>query len=195
MKKERVYAIVFGSVYPLYIKKAEVKGRTKEEVDSIIFWLTGYDKRGLQEQIDRKSDLEAFFAEAKRVLVTDGAIAVWGYGDPILDAKPLHDTLHAFNRGLLEDFWPPERRLLLDGYRDVPFPFDEVETPRFELGLHWSLPELAGYVRTWSATARYVMERGSDPVTDVERSLARDWGDPEIPRVIRWPLYIRAGRQ
>ena len=137
---------------------------------------------------------EAFFAEAKRVLVTDGAIAVWGYGDPILDTKPLHDILHAFNRGLLEDFWPPERRLLLDGYRDVPFPFDEVETPRFELGLHWSLPELAGYVRTWSATARYVMERGSDPVTDVERSLARDWGDPEIPRVIRWPLYIRAGR-
>lgn len=138
---------------------------------------------------------EAFFAEAKRVLVTDGAIAVWGYGDPILDTKPLHDTLHAFNRGLLEDFWPPERRLLLDGYRDVPFPFDEVETPRLELGMHWSLPELAGYLRTWSATARYVMERGTDPVTDVERSLARDWGDPEIPRVIRWPLYIRAGRQ
>jgi SAM-dependent methyltransferase len=137
---------------------------------------------------------DAFFVEARRVLVTDGAIAAWGYGDPILDTKPLHDTLHAFNRGLLEDFWPPERKLLLDAYRDVPFPFDEVETPRFELVMHWSLPELAGYLRTWSATAHYVMERGTDPVIDVERSLAGDWGDPEIPRVIRWPLYIRAGR-
>ena len=137
---------------------------------------------------------EAFFTEAKRVLVADGAIAVWGYGDPILDTKPLHDTLHAFNRGLLENFWPRERRLLLNEYREVPFPFDEVETPRLELEMHWSLPELAGYLRTWSATARYVMDRGTDPVTDVERSLARDWGETEIPRVIRWPLYIRAGR-
>ena len=137
---------------------------------------------------------QAFFDEAKRVLGADGAIAVWGYGDPILDTKPLHDTLHAFNRGLLEDFWPPERKLLLSGYREVPFPFDEVETPRFELEMDWSLPELAGYLRTWSATARYVMERATDPVTDIERSLARDWGDPETPRVIRWPLYIRAGK-
>jgi SAM-dependent methyltransferase len=137
---------------------------------------------------------QAFFTEAKRVLVANGAIAVWGYGDPILDTKPLHETLHAFNRGLLEEYWPPERKLLLNGFREVPFPFDEVETPHFELGMHWSLSELAGYLRTWSATARYVMDRGTDPVADAERSLARDWGDPEIPRVIRWPLYIRAGR-
>jgi hypothetical protein len=67
MKKERVYALVFASVYPLYIKKAERKGRTKEEVDIIIFWLTGYDKKTLQQQIDKKSDFETFFAEAPRM--------------------------------------------------------------------------------------------------------------------------------
>jgi len=49
MKKERVYALLFASVYPLYIKKAEAKGRTKEDVDKIIFWLTGYDKQTLQQ--------------------------------------------------------------------------------------------------------------------------------------------------
>jgi len=54
----------FASVYPLYIKKAERKGRTKEEVDEVIFWLTGYDKQTLQQQIDRKADFETFFAEA-----------------------------------------------------------------------------------------------------------------------------------
>jgi hypothetical protein len=64
MKKERIYALVFASVYPLYIKKAEAKGRTKEEVDSIIFWLTGYDEKTLQQQIDKKIDFETFFAEA-----------------------------------------------------------------------------------------------------------------------------------
>ena len=67
MNKERIYALVFASVYPLYIKKAERKGRTKEEVDTIIFWLTGYDKKTLQQQIDKKSDFETFFAEAPKL--------------------------------------------------------------------------------------------------------------------------------
>ncbi|MGZ3923510.1 MAG: DUF2200 domain-containing protein [Flavisolibacter sp.] len=67
MKKDRVYALIFASVYPLYIKKAEAKGRTKEEVDTVIYWLTGYDKKTLQEQIDKKNDFETFFAEAPQL--------------------------------------------------------------------------------------------------------------------------------
>jgi len=67
MKKERVYALLFASVYPLYLKKAEAKGRTKEEVDAIIYWLTGYNKKTLQQQIDKKSDFETFFAEAPQI--------------------------------------------------------------------------------------------------------------------------------
>ncbi len=64
MKKEKVYAMVFASVYPLYIKKAVAKGRTKEEVDTIIYWLTGYDEQTLQQQIDQKTDFESFFNQA-----------------------------------------------------------------------------------------------------------------------------------
>ena len=67
MKAERVYRMVFGRVYPLYIQKAEKKGRTQEEVDEIIFWLTGYDKAALQQQIDRGSDFETFFAQAPKI--------------------------------------------------------------------------------------------------------------------------------
>src|SRR5436853_7420242 len=64
MDNTRVYRMSFASVYPLYIKKAERKGRTKEEVDTIIFWLTGYNKQTLQKQIDMKNDFETFFAQA-----------------------------------------------------------------------------------------------------------------------------------
>ena len=64
MDKNRIYKLVFASVYPLYIKKVERKGRTKEEVDIIIFWLTGYNKQTLQKQIDQKNDFETFFAQA-----------------------------------------------------------------------------------------------------------------------------------
>lgn len=138
-------------------------------------------------------DATLFFAEARRVLVPDGAIAVWGYGDPVLDTSQLHETLHAFNRGLLESYWFPERSLLLDGYRTVPFPFHEVRVPVFAIEMRWTLPELAGYLRTWSSTARYLAQHGVDPVVEVEKSLARDWGDPESQRLIQWPAYMRAG--
>ena len=64
MDQTRVFKMSFAGVYPLYIKKAERKGRTKEEVDAIIRWLTGYDQQALQNQIDRKIDLQTFFDEA-----------------------------------------------------------------------------------------------------------------------------------
>src|SRR6185503_10141317 len=63
-QKKRIYGLVFASVYPMYIKKVETKGRTKAELDEIIFWLTGYDKKGLKEQIDKKNDFETFFKQA-----------------------------------------------------------------------------------------------------------------------------------
>lgn len=61
----RIYKMSFASVYPLYIQKAEKKGRTKEDVDEIIFWLTGYNKKTLQQHIDKKTDFEFFFGEAQ----------------------------------------------------------------------------------------------------------------------------------
>ena len=64
MDTARVYKMIFASVYPLYIKKVERKGHTKEELDTVIFWLTGYDKQSLQRQIDKRFDFETFFAEA-----------------------------------------------------------------------------------------------------------------------------------
>lgn len=67
MNNTKVYKMSFASVYPHYIKKAEKKGRTKAEVDGIIFWLTGYDEQTLKEHIDNKTDFETFFAQAPRI--------------------------------------------------------------------------------------------------------------------------------
>ncbi len=64
MPKHRIFTTKFSSVYPHYVQKAERKGRTKEEVDQIICWLTGYEPAGLQQQIDEGKDFETFFAEA-----------------------------------------------------------------------------------------------------------------------------------
>lgn len=67
MDNTRVYRMSFASVYPHYITKAEKKGRTKAEVDAIIFWLTGYNKQTLQQHIDKKTDFETFFAQAPQM--------------------------------------------------------------------------------------------------------------------------------
>ena len=64
MPGHRIFSTPFASVYPMYVEKAKRKGRTQEEVDRVICWLTGYDQTGLLHQIKQKTDLEAFFAQA-----------------------------------------------------------------------------------------------------------------------------------
>jgi hypothetical protein len=67
MAKPRIYEMSFASVYPLYVAKAEKKGRTKSEVDEIIRWLTGYSQKDLGAQLKKQTDFETFFAEAPRL--------------------------------------------------------------------------------------------------------------------------------
>jgi hypothetical protein len=67
MDNTRIFKTTFASVYPMYIQKAERKGRTKAEVDEIIFWLTGYTRQTLQQQITNKSDLKSFFDQAPQI--------------------------------------------------------------------------------------------------------------------------------
>ena len=139
-------------------------------------------------------DMEPFYDEVRRVVVPGGAIVVWGYGDPILDDDVLHEIVHRYNRGTVEDYWMPERQTLLDGYRSIPFPFIEIDPPTMLMVHHWTLDELSGHLRTWSATRSYAAAHGgADPVAAVESDLAAHWGDPTVARSIRWPLHIRAG--
>ena len=67
MDKSRIYRLLFSSVYPLYIQKVEKKGCTVEELNAIIYWLTGYNEQTLQQQIDLKNDFETFFAQAPQI--------------------------------------------------------------------------------------------------------------------------------
>ena len=138
-------------------------------------------------------DTDRFYAEARRVLVPGGAIVVWGYGDPVIDHSPVNAVVQRYNRGTVEDFWQPERQILLDGYSTIDFPFDEVLAPPFELEAYWTLDELLGLLRTWSATASYAAHIGRDPIVDVERALTPVWEKREERHRIAWPLFIRAG--
>jgi methyltransferase family protein len=139
-------------------------------------------------------DRGAFFAEARRVLVDRGAIAVWCYGlagiTPEIDS--IVERLYA---GTLGEYWPWERALVDGHYAAIELPFDEIETPELAIERSMTLGEFTGYVGTWSAAERYRDATGVDPLPAFVEELAVSWGDRSTRRVVRWPLAIRAGRK
>lgn len=137
-------------------------------------------------------DLERFYAEARRVLVADGVLAVWTYGVMQLEHAAIDRLLQAFYAETVGPYWPPQRRLVETGYRTLAFPFKELAPPSASLQTAWTLPHLLGYLRSWSATARFVADRGFDPVMALERELEPLWGSAE--QRMCWPLSVRAGR-
>jgi len=139
-------------------------------------------------------DFDRFHREVRRVLVPDGVVALWSYGIHAVDGGPIDAIVGHFYTNVVGPFWPPERRLIEEGYRTIPFPFDEIDTPEFELVARWTLPELLGYLRTWSATTRYLETHGVDPVVALEQELGPSWGPADQARRVRWPLALRAGR-
>ena len=80
-------------------------------------------------------------------------------------------------------YWPPERKIVEDGYSTVAFPFDELKAPEFRMVHSWDLEHLLGYLGSWSATQRYRKQNGQDPVALVADVLKAAWGDPKAARV------------
>ena len=138
-------------------------------------------------------DLDAFYAEAKRILKRGGVLAVWAYNylrvSPDIDA-----VLRRFHDEIVGPFWPPERKLVGHGYRDLPFPFEEIAVPELWIETRWTVAHLLGYLHTWSAAQRYQAEKGRDPLALIENELVALWGDPEAERLGVWPLVVRLGR-
>jgi SAM-dependent methyltransferase len=140
-------------------------------------------------------NLERFYAEVRRVLVPGGVLAVWTYSAISLDEETLDRHMQHFYSGVVGPYWPRERRLVESGYRALSFPFEDIEAPIFALQADWSLERLLGYIRTWSAVSRYTLERGDDPVIELDALLRPLWGPPDHRRRVYWPMSLRLGRK
>ncbi len=136
-------------------------------------------------------DIDRFFGEALRVLVPGGVLAAWSYGlcriAPAVDAL----VLELYRR--LDPYWPPERRMIDEGYAGIELPMTAIEHPGFDMTVHWSAAAMLGYLRTWSASQRSLREQGTDPVDTIAERLRVAWGGGE--REVRWPLATRLGRK
>ena len=139
-------------------------------------------------------DLDRFYAEVQRVLRPGGVLAAWAYGINQIEGEPLNQLIQDFYTNIVGPYWPPERRLVEQGYRTMAFPFTELAPPSFRMEARWTLDELLGYFSTWSATNRYIKATGRNPLEPLAEACARHWGDPKASRLVMWPLSLRIGR-
>ena len=139
-------------------------------------------------------DLDAFYAEVRRVAHSRAILALITYGVLHVTGDAANAVVQHFYHDVIGPYWPPERRHVEDGYRSLPFPFEEIETPALAIEVSWSLRDLVGYTETWSAVKAAEKAVGRQPIDDFQMALARVWGDPKMRKGVSWPLSLRAGR-
>ena len=138
-------------------------------------------------------DFTRFYGEVKRVLRQRGVLVAWGYDH--LGVWPAFDD--EFERSIervIAPYWPARKKLLRDGYRDVPFPFERIEPPPLKMEMSWSFTRLMAFVQSWSGVQRCIAARGGDFFQSAMEALAPFWGDQEEARTCTMKLYVLAGR-
>jgi len=138
-------------------------------------------------------DMDRFFAEAKRVSTDNGILAISTY--TLVSVTPEIDaSLSKFYHETTGPYWPPERDLVETNFENIRFPFPELSSREFEIRQEWNLAQLTGYLRTWSATKKFIAACGFDPVDSLMQELGSVWRDRKHPRPITWPLKLRTFR-
>ena len=139
-------------------------------------------------------DHPRFYDAVKRVLKPGGMLAVWAYAHCDVDNAAIDRAITRLYIDLTGPYWPTERSLVETGYRTIPFPFVEIAAPEFPMVAPWTVDHLLAYLRSWSATQRYIKALGEDPVSLIEPDLRAAWGDPARKRDVRWQFHLRVGR-
>ena len=136
-------------------------------------------------------ELERFYSEVRRLLKPHGVLAVWTYGLMHI-TPPIDAIVNHLYKDVVGPYWPFERRLVENGYRDLAFPLNELAPPSFAMRADWSIDHLLGYLSTWSAVKRYMQDRQVDPVQQIQHELISAWGN-QATRTVNWPLALRVG--
>jgi SAM-dependent methyltransferase len=136
--------------------------------------------------------LARFYEEARRVLKNNGVLVASAY--KFSHITPEIDQLvnYRYYGEVVGRFWPSER-VLVEKFEELPFPFSKIQTPSFEMIAQWNLEHLVGYLRSWSATQRFIAANQRDPLDEIADELRAAWGNTKQTRRVIWPLTLRVG--
>ena len=138
-------------------------------------------------------DLSAFSAQARRIAAPGAALALISYG--VVRVKPdLRKRFDRFYWREIGPFWPPERRLVETGYRNIDFPFPQVPVATLSIRRSWTLDAFLGHLGTWSAVRNAAESGHDDALRRYATGLTEAWGEPSRPRDVVWPITVLAGR-
>lgn len=139
-------------------------------------------------------DLNRFYPEVRRVLKPDGVFVAWTYFLFTSKNKQVDEIVWRIYHKIAHPYWPDERKHVEVGYRDLPFPFEEIQPPKFAMTCSWDLKGLIGYVNSWSATKKHFEATGKTPIQVVEKELERAWPNPDEKIIFHWDLSLRVGK-
>jgi SAM-dependent methyltransferase len=139
-------------------------------------------------------DHDAFHAEVRRVARPRGVVALWTYGTRVVVSDAVDAIVDRLAHEVLAPHWPEQFRHVRSGYRTLPFPFAEVDTPELAATTSWTLAGFLDNLRSWSGSRAYMASEGHDPVDVVLQELNDAWGADDTVREVRFPLSLRVGR-
>jgi hypothetical protein len=132
-----------------------------------------------------------FYKEATRTGRTGSHIAVWMY-DLLKISPDIDNIILSLYAGTLKDYWDAERKHVDAHYTTIPFPFEEINCAPFNMEYEWTLPELAGYLNTWSALRKFVDRHKHNPVDALTEKIRPAWASEKMR--VRFPVYLRMGK-
>ncbi|MEQ6122175.1 class I SAM-dependent methyltransferase [Reichenbachiella sp. MALMAid0571] len=138
-------------------------------------------------------DFDLFFKEVKRVLKPNGVLAFWTY--TLAEISPeVDEVTNYFYRDIVGKYWPKERNFVEDKYQGIPMPFEEIQTPAFEIKINYNMHNYLAYLGTWSAVKNFKTDNHSDPIDLIKSEMSAAWINIDEYKVVTWPIYLRAGR-
>ena len=138
-------------------------------------------------------ELDGYYGEVRRVTKPDAVIALVTYGGTRID-DVIDPIVERFYSQTVGPYWAPERLHVEAGYQSLPFPFEPIPAPAFEISAEWTAEQLLGYIETWSASRALLRAEGPDKTDAFRRELADAWANGPPVRIVRWPVGLRVGR-
>jgi len=137
-------------------------------------------------------DFAKFYSEVERTGKKNAVLAIIGYARLETNAE-IEEVIEKLYTDIVGVYWDKERRYVEEGYKTIPFPFDEIPAPSFVSSYEWTLEHLMGYLGTWSAVKHYIKHNGNNPVELIKQELIEAWGNAD-KRTVHFPLLTRIGR-